>query len=180
MAMDGRYAGNAGAISGDAHGWTVCRKCRSNFRRWPWVAGNHPARVNIRAFDQRKSSSPRKRGSILILFNAPLKAKWITRRNPRLALRAIRQANVRFGILPTQSRFRGNDVGWGTFDRQVRQRDVTRLLPPRQNQRNAQFCPAPGSTRRRPPAPSRKSCKSSMLGAIRLRDRRSSECWLKF
>ena len=37
------------------------------------------------------------------------KAKWITRRNPRLALRAIRYANVRFGILPTQSRVRGND-----------------------------------------------------------------------
>src|SRR5216110_2810954 len=39
MAMDGRYAGNAGAISGYGHGWPVCRKCRSNFRRWPWMAG---------------------------------------------------------------------------------------------------------------------------------------------
>jgi len=28
---------------------------------------------------------------------------------PRLALRAIRYANVRSGILPSQSRFRGND-----------------------------------------------------------------------
>jgi len=28
---------------------------------------------------------------------------------PRLALRAIRSANVRSGILPPQSRFRGND-----------------------------------------------------------------------
>src|SRR5690349_10598164 len=39
MAMDGRYAENAGAIFGDGHGWPVCRKCRSNFRRWPWTAG---------------------------------------------------------------------------------------------------------------------------------------------
>ncbi|MFT3792428.1 MAG: hypothetical protein QM741_15500 [Rudaea sp.] len=28
---------------------------------------------------------------------------------PQFALRAIRCANVRFGILPAQSRFRGND-----------------------------------------------------------------------
>jgi hypothetical protein len=39
MAMDGRYAGNAGAISGNGHGWPVCRKCRSNFWQWPWIAG---------------------------------------------------------------------------------------------------------------------------------------------
>jgi len=39
MAMDGRYGENAGAIFGDGHGWPVCRKCRSNFRRWPWMAG---------------------------------------------------------------------------------------------------------------------------------------------
>jgi len=36
MSMDGRYAGNAGAISGDIHGRTVRRKCRSNFRH-PWA-----------------------------------------------------------------------------------------------------------------------------------------------
>jgi hypothetical protein len=30
MAMDGRYAGNAGAISADGHGRPVRRKCRSN------------------------------------------------------------------------------------------------------------------------------------------------------
>jgi hypothetical protein len=39
MAMDGRYAGNAGAFSGDGHGWPVCRKCRSIFRRWPGTDG---------------------------------------------------------------------------------------------------------------------------------------------
>src|SRR5512141_1207989 len=41
MTADGRYAGNAGAISGDGHGRRVCRKCRSNFRRvpeWPTCA----------------------------------------------------------------------------------------------------------------------------------------------
>jgi hypothetical protein len=34
----------------------------------------------------------------------------------RRALRAIRFANVRFGILPPQSRFRGNDDGEGIDD----------------------------------------------------------------
>jgi hypothetical protein len=33
IAMDGGYAENAGAILGDRHGWRVCRKYRSNFRR---------------------------------------------------------------------------------------------------------------------------------------------------
>jgi hypothetical protein len=52
------------------------------------------------------TSFPRKRESILIL---------VTKRqmdNARLlprAVPAIRCANVRFGILPPQSRFRGND-----------------------------------------------------------------------
>jgi hypothetical protein len=48
MAMDGRYACNAGAIAGDGHGWHAPpspqpspasgrgRQCRSNCRRWPW------------------------------------------------------------------------------------------------------------------------------------------------
>jgi hypothetical protein len=35
----------------------------------------------------------------------------MTRRILRLALRAIGYADVRFGILPSRSRFRGNDVG---------------------------------------------------------------------
>ena len=56
MSMDGRYAGNAGAISGDVHGWTVCRpagapgtcghfphpcgsECRSNFRPYGKLCG---------------------------------------------------------------------------------------------------------------------------------------------
>jgi len=76
MSMDGRYAGlsrpsmasealgllpvgNAGAIAGDVHGWTVCRplsaihglrgtraparrQCRSNCRRWPRMSGMPP------------------------------------------------------------------------------------------------------------------------------------------
>src|SRR6188508_2143411 len=37
--MDGGYAGNAGAFSGDRHGTSVCRKCRSIFRRPPWNVG---------------------------------------------------------------------------------------------------------------------------------------------
>jgi hypothetical protein len=36
---------------------------------------------------------------------------WITRRVPRLALRAIGCADVRSGILPSQSGLRGNDRG---------------------------------------------------------------------
>ncbi|MEO5624192.1 MAG: hypothetical protein ABIQ78_12315, partial [Dokdonella sp.] len=32
MAMDGRYAENAGAIFGDGHGWTVCW-VRGRFQR---------------------------------------------------------------------------------------------------------------------------------------------------
>jgi len=38
-AMDGGYAGNAGAFSGERHASRVCRKCRSIFRRAPWMAG---------------------------------------------------------------------------------------------------------------------------------------------
>ena len=38
MAMDGLYAGNAGAVVGDGHGWPVCRQRRSSCRRWPWMA----------------------------------------------------------------------------------------------------------------------------------------------
>ena len=37
------------------------------------------------------------------------KPNWITRRVLRLALQAIRYANVRFGILPAQSGLRRND-----------------------------------------------------------------------
>jgi len=39
MAMDGWYAANAEATSGYGHGWPVCRKCRSNFRLRPRIAG---------------------------------------------------------------------------------------------------------------------------------------------
>jgi len=39
MAMDGRYAGNAGAISGDSHGWPVCRKMQEQFSAMQWMAG---------------------------------------------------------------------------------------------------------------------------------------------
>jgi len=38
MAMDGLYAGNAGAVVGDGHGWPVCRQRRSSCRWWPWMA----------------------------------------------------------------------------------------------------------------------------------------------
>jgi hypothetical protein len=37
-AMDGRHAENAGAFFGEGHGWPACRKCRSIFRRRPWMA----------------------------------------------------------------------------------------------------------------------------------------------
>jgi len=37
MSMDGRYAGNAGAISGDVHGGRYAGKCRSNFPASPWI-----------------------------------------------------------------------------------------------------------------------------------------------
>ena len=41
------------------------------------------------------------------------RSKWITRsQRPQLALRAIRRANVRFGIQPSQSRLRANDRSW--------------------------------------------------------------------
>src|SRR5438128_3038220 len=40
MARDGRYAGPQvlPASAGTSH-FPVGRKCRSNFRRWPWMAG---------------------------------------------------------------------------------------------------------------------------------------------
>jgi hypothetical protein len=41
IAMDGRYAGNAGAFSGDGHGWPVCRKCRSIFRQLSAMDGRY-------------------------------------------------------------------------------------------------------------------------------------------
>jgi hypothetical protein len=37
--MDGRYIENAGAIFLYVHGWTVYRKCRSNFLVCPWMDG---------------------------------------------------------------------------------------------------------------------------------------------
>jgi signal transduction histidine kinase len=46
-----RVCRNAGAISGDRHGWRVCRKCRSNFRRSPWMAASlgHPSEGSLSA-----------------------------------------------------------------------------------------------------------------------------------
>jgi hypothetical protein len=35
MSKDGLYAGNAGAIFCYVQGWTVCKKCRSNFLSIP-------------------------------------------------------------------------------------------------------------------------------------------------
>ena len=52
------------------------------------------------ALDHRLSSFPRVRESILI---PAAQARWIDSPLPRLALRAIRFANVRSGILPSQS-----------------------------------------------------------------------------
>src|SRR6476659_2485922 len=49
MSMDGRYAGNAGAIAGDVHGWTVCLQCRSNCRRCPWMDGMPAMQEQLRA-----------------------------------------------------------------------------------------------------------------------------------
>jgi hypothetical protein len=57
---------------------------------------------------------PAKAGIQLLVLHFPREKKqqrhWITRRVPRLALRAIRFANVRFGILPSQSGLRRNDA----------------------------------------------------------------------
>jgi len=39
MSMDGRYLENAGAIFYYVHGWTVFRKCRSDFLLCPWMDG---------------------------------------------------------------------------------------------------------------------------------------------
>ena len=46
-------------------------------------------------------------GQAGIHFDLAFKARWIDSLLPRLALRAIRFANVRFGILPSQSAFAG-------------------------------------------------------------------------
>jgi len=47
-AMDGRYAENAGAIFGDAMDGRYAEKCRSNFRRW------HGCKPNYRLFNSSK------------------------------------------------------------------------------------------------------------------------------
>jgi hypothetical protein len=64
--------------------------------------------------NKKKSSFPRKRESILH-FPENFQTKMDYAPLLRRALRAIRQANVRFGILPPQSRFRGNDVSLFVF-----------------------------------------------------------------
>src|SRR5581483_6239059 len=48
-------------------------------------------------------SSFRRKPESILLFNGKAKSIWITRRILRLALRAIGFADVRFGILPSQS-----------------------------------------------------------------------------
>jgi hypothetical protein len=58
---------------------------------------------------------PRKRESMLILLSTR-NEKWIDLPVPRLALRAIRYANVRSGILPPQSACAGiTPLGWVDF-----------------------------------------------------------------